>query len=144
MEFFCENNVEKYCILLAFIIRKCHDSLYSECQNSVVLVCKNGIKIFIHKLIYLQIWRLFIIKNYIPGNVHYKWTQTPLWTEMRNKIKNAVNIIKTCLAISLLNKCVHGTPENSPAESRFTRHALCIALDLKIIAAEVRGATAHV
>jgi hypothetical protein len=63
---------------------------------------------------------------------------------MGNKITNAVNIIKTFLSISLLKKCVRGTPENSPAESRFTRHALCIALDWKLSAAEVRGATAHV
>ena len=40
--------------------------------------------------------------------------------------------------------CVRGTPENSPAESRLTRHAVCIALDWKLSTAEVRGATVHV
>jgi len=63
---------------------------------------------------------------------------------MWNKITNAVNINKTFLAISLLKKCVRETPENSPAESRFTHHALCKALDWRLNTAEVRGATTQI
>ena len=83
-------------------------------------------------------------QNFIAGNVYYKLTHHRACTEVRNKITNAVNIIKTFLAISLSKMCVRGTAENSPAESRFTRHAVCRALDWKLSTAEVRGATVHV
>jgi hypothetical protein len=57
--------------------------------------------------------------------------------EMGRKITHGVNIIKTFLATSLLNKCVRGTPEKSPAEPRITRNAFLMALDWKVSTVEV-------